>query len=128
MKLILDTHVFIWTVLEPEKLSSQIVMLIGNDDNDLFISTASIWEMQIKITIGKLHFDDLLSEIVAQQQQINELKILPIKLEHIWQLKHLPLHHKDPFDRMIISQAITEDLPVLTIDNSFNRYPINTIW
>ncbi len=128
MKLLLDTHVFIWSVLEPEKLSSQIVMLISSDDNDLFLSTASIWEMQIKIGIGKLHFDNLLSEIVAQQREINELKILPIKLKHIWQLNNLPLHHKDPFDRMIISQAITENLPILTIDNIFNQYPINTIW
>ena len=128
MKLLLDTHVFIWSVLEPEKLSSQIVMLISSDDNDLFFSTASIWEMQIKIGIGKLHFDNLLSEIVAQQREINELKILPIKLKHIWQLNNLPLHHKDPFDRMIISQAITENLPILTIDNIFAQYPINTIW
>jgi PIN domain nuclease of toxin-antitoxin system len=128
VKLLLDTHVFIWSVLEPEKLSSQIVMLISSDDNDLFLSTASIWEMQIKIGIGKLHFDNLLSEIVAQQREINELKILRIKLRHIWQLNNLPLHHKDPFDRMIISQAITENLPILTIDNIFNQYPINIIW
>jgi len=128
VKLLLDTHTFLWLAEDSPKLSSTVKILLDNEDHQLFLSTASVWEMQIKVNTGKLKLGQILSEIIAQQQQINELKILPIKLEHIWQLKNLPLHHKDPFDRMIISQAITEDLPVLTIDSKFNQYPINTIW
>ena len=75
MKLILDTHVFIWWTLTPEKLSSTVINLINNDDNRLLLSIASIWEMQIKITIGKLHFDESLSEVVGSQRNINDVQI-----------------------------------------------------
>ncbi len=128
MKLILDTHVFIWWTLTPEKLSSTVINLINNDDNRLLLSIASIWEMQIKITIGKLHFDESLSEVVGSQRNINDVQILPIELEHIWQLDNLPLHHKDPFDRMLIAQALTENIPIMSIDSAFNQYPVQIIW
>ncbi len=128
MNLILDTHTFIWWTITPEKLSKTASELINHSDNRLFLSTVSIWEMQIKIGLGKLHFDDPLSEIVANQREINDLQILPIELAHIWQLNNLPLHHKDPFDRMLIAQAITENFPILGIDSFFEKYPINKLW
>lgn len=128
MNLLLDTHVFIWEVLEPEKLSPTVINLIKNKDNKLLLSIASIWEMQIKIGINKLHFDEPLSKVVAKQREINEVEILPINLDHIWQLDQLPLHHKDPFDRMLIAQAITENIPILSIDNIFQKYPVTIIW
>lgn len=92
------------------------------------MSIASIWEMQIKITIGKLHFDESLSNIVISQRDINDVQILPVELEHIWQLDNLPLHHKDPFDRMLIAQSITENLPIMSIDSVFAQYPVHIIW
>ena len=127
MNFILDTHVFIWWNLTPENLSSTVTSLIDNDDNTLFLSIASIWEMQIKISIGKLHFDDLLSEIVSSQINLNDIQILPIKLDHIWQLNNLPFHHKDPFDRMIIAQAMAENIPIMTIDSVFEQYSLEII-
>lgn len=127
MTLILDTHVFIWWTLTPEKLSSTAIDLINNN-NQLLLSIASIWEMQIKITIGKLHFDESLSDIVISQRDINDVQILPVELEHIWQLDNLALHHKDPFDRMLIAQSITENLPIMSIDSVFAQYPIQIIW
>lgn len=128
MKVLLDTHCFIWWNLTPEKLSLNSLNLIDNQENTLYLSIASIWEMQIKISIGKLHFDNPLSEIITDQTNINSVQILPIELEHIWQLKNLPLHHKDPFDRMLISQAITEKMSILSIDSVFQNYAVNTIW
>ena len=128
MNLILDTHVFIWWTLTPEKLSSTVINLINNDYNRLLLSIASIWEMQIKITIGKLYFDKSLSDIVGSQRNINDVQILPVELEHIWQLDNLPLHHKDPFDRMLIAQAISENIPILSIDSVFYQYPVQIIW
>ncbi|MBL1208726.1 type II toxin-antitoxin system VapC family toxin [Geminocystis sp. GBBB08] len=128
MKILLDTHAFIWWNLTPEKLSLNGLNLIENQENILYLSIASVWEMQIKISINKLHFDNPLSEIITYQQNINNVQILPIELEHIWQLKNLPLHHKDPFDRMLIAQAMTEKIPILSIDSVLNNYSVNIIW
>lgn len=128
MNFILDTHVFIWWTLTPEKLSSTVIDLINNEDNGLLLSIASIWEMQIKITIGKLHFDESLSEVVSSQRDINDVQILPVELEHIWQLDNLQLYHKDPFDRMLIAQALTENISIISIDSVFDQYPVQTIW
>ncbi|GAB4303314.1 MAG: type II toxin-antitoxin system VapC family toxin [Geminocystis sp.] len=124
----LDTHAFIWWNLTPEKLSLNGLSLIEDKENIFYLSIASVWEMQIKISINKLHFDNPLSQIITKQRNINNLQILSIELEHIWELKNLPLHHKDPFDRILIAQAIIEKIPILTIDSIFQNYSINTIW
>lgn len=128
MNFLLDTHVFIWEVLEPNKLSQTVVNLIKNKNNKLFLSIVSIWEMQIKIGINKLYFDESLSTVIVKQKEINDLEILPINLNHIWQLAQLESHHKDPFDRMLIAQAIIESFSILSIDNIFQKYPVNIIW
>ncbi|AFZ53297.1 type II toxin-antitoxin system VapC family toxin [Cyanobacterium aponinum] len=124
----LDTHAFIWWNLTPEKLSLNGLSLIEDKENIFYLSIASVWEMQIKISINKLHFDNPLSQIITKQRNINNLQILSIELEHIWELKNLPLHHKDPFDRILIAQAMIEKIPILTIDSIFHNYSINTIW
>ncbi|PHV62792.1 type II toxin-antitoxin system VapC family toxin [Cyanobacterium aponinum UTEX 3222] len=128
MKILLDTHAFIWWNLTPEKLSLNGLNLIEDKENIIYLSIASVWEMQIKISINKLHFDNPLSQIITKQRNINNLQILSIELEHIWELKNLPLHHKDPFDRILIAQAMIEKIPILTIDSIFHNYSINTIW
>jgi len=128
MKILLDTHTFVWWNLTPDKLSLNGLNLIDNQENILYLSIASIWEMQIKISINKLHFDNPLPEIITYQRNINNVQILPIELEHIWQLKNLPLHHRDPFDRMLIAQAMTEKIPILSIDSIFQNYSVNVIW
>jgi len=76
---------------------------MSNPANTLFLSVASVWEIQIKITIGKFKLQDPLAEVIAEQEQINGLKILPVELAHALYLENLPLHHKDPFDRLLIS-------------------------
>ncbi|WP_324281897.1 type II toxin-antitoxin system VapC family toxin [Cyanobacterium aponinum UTEX 3221] len=128
MKILLDTHAFIWWNLTPEKLSLNGLSLIEDKENIFYLNIASVWEMQIKISINKLHFDNPLSQIITKQRNINNFQILSIELEHIWELKNLPLHHKDPFDRILIAQAIIEKIPILTIDSIFHNYSINTIW
>ncbi|WP_017293828.1 type II toxin-antitoxin system VapC family toxin [Geminocystis herdmanii] len=128
MKILLDTHAFILWTLSPEKLSINGLNLIENTDNILYLSIASIWEMQIKISINKLYFDNPLAEIITNQRNINNIEILTIELEHIWQLNNIPLHHRDPFDRMLIAQAVTKKIPILSIDSIFNQYSVNIIW
>ncbi|MBR8826534.1 MAG: type II toxin-antitoxin system VapC family toxin [Gomphosphaeria aponina SAG 52.96 = DSM 107014] len=128
MKILIDTHTFLWFAQGSSKLSPQATELLEDDENETLLSIASIWEMQIKIKIGKLQLDVPLPELIASQQTTNELEILPIKLSHIWALDELPLHHKDPFDRLLIAQGIRENLPILSIDSSFDQYPGQRLW
>ncbi len=128
MKILLDTHAFLWFVEGSNKLSQTANSLLTEANHELFLSIASIWEMQIKISIGKLKLEASLSEVIANQREINDVQILVVELEHIWQLDNLPLHHKDPFDRMLIAQAITENIPIMSIDSVFGKYSVQTIW
>ena len=116
MKVLLDTHTFIWWDSEPLRLSPQVLNMCQNPENLLLLSVASVWEMQIKLQLGKLKLVLPLSELVKGQQQINKIEILAVKLEHVLALDRLPSHHKDPFDRLLIAQARVEGLTLLTTD------------
>lgn len=128
MNLLLDSHTFVWTHEEPQKLSQKVAAKIKNSANDLFLSVASVWELQIKIQIGKFKFKDTLENIIAAQQLVNGIQILPINLSHALYLENLPLHHKDPFDRLLISQAIVENLTLVSADPKFSAYQVNLLW
>jgi len=128
MNLLLDTHVFIWLSLTPERLSEQVTDLLMDETNLWFLSLASVWEMQIKRQLGKLSLNLPLPELIASQQQTNGLQLLPIELNHIFTLENLPQFHRDPFDRLLIAQAITEQIPLLSIDTVFDHYPVQRLW
>jgi PIN domain nuclease of toxin-antitoxin system len=128
MKLLLDTHTFIWWATSSDKLSSNVLALLTNADNQLILSLASVWEMQIKCQIGKLQLGKSVPTLVANQQEHNHLLVLPIELSHVYALENLPGVHKDPFDRIIIAQAVVENLPIITIDILFDRYPVVRMW
>ena len=128
MNILLDTHVLIWLAMEPQKLSQQAKTILSNPNNTLFLSLVSIWEMQIKIQIGKLTLNVSLREVIERQQQVNGLQILPIELAHIFALEVLPNHHRDPFDRLLLAQALVAQIPILSIDAIFDRYPVPRLW
>ncbi len=128
MKLLIDTHVLIWVILNPEKLSPQVTRLFSDRKNDIYLSLVSIWEIQIKQQLGKLNFDLPLSELIESQQKVNDLKLLSITTEHIYALESLPHHHRDPFDRLLISQALFENMPILSVDIAFDAYPVQRLW
>jgi PIN domain nuclease of toxin-antitoxin system len=128
MKLLLDTHVLIWWSSSSEKLSANVYNLIADTSNILVFSVASIWEIQIKSQSGKLNLNSTLPDLIKNQQQVNNLQILPIELSHIYALKDLPIHHRDPFDRILIAQSIVENMPLLSIDMVFDSYPVQKIW
>ncbi len=128
MKLLLDTHVLIWWSLDSVKLTKKIYELLTDSNNTLVVSIASIWEMQIKVQLGKLDLDKKVSELITHQQQINDLEILQIDPAHVYALESLPNEHSDPFDRIIIAQSIVEAIPLLSADKVFDRYPVNRIW
>lgn len=129
MNLLLDTHTFIWWSCNPEKLPPNLLNLLKNPINTLFLSTASSWEVQIKIGIGKLSFTEDWEKIVTREIENNFIQIVPISLEHTFTLKKLPPIHKDPFDRMLIAQVLTENFIIATNDSFIKQYPdIQTVW
>ncbi len=127
MRLLLDTQVFIWWDSEPEKLSPRIRAQCEKPGNFLGLSIASVWEMQIKLQLGKLSLDRSLESIIEEHRRLNSLELLPIDLPHVLALRDLPLHHKDPFDRLIIAQARTEQLTIVSADGIFSSYPVDVL-
>jgi PIN domain nuclease of toxin-antitoxin system len=127
MKLLLDTHIFVWWADVPERLSSTVLAALEHEDNDLFLSVASVWEMQIKTQIGKMKLGASLSELIASQQSINGIQLLAVELPHVLALDTLPLHHKDPFDRLLIAQTIVEGATLVSGDSKFSLYPVTLL-
>src|SRR5690349_18515013 len=128
MKVLFDTHSFIWWATEPTKLSELALTSCQDKDNILLLSVASVWEMQIKLQLGKLTFKLPLEQIINNQRRTNGVRILTITLSHVLALQDLPLHHKDPFDRLLIAQATVEQIPILSADSLIGRYPIKCLW
>ncbi len=128
MRLLLDTHTFLWLNSAPEKLSEKALQLCNDPTNMLFLSHVSPWEIQIKQQIGKLNLQAPLHELIETQQQESGLQLLPIELEHIYALSELPSHHRDPFDRLLIAQAIAESMSLVSVDRSLGRYPVRIEW
>ncbi len=124
MRLLLDTHIFIWWTSAPQRLSSHALALCADSTNQLLLSVASIWEMQIKLQLGKLKLTLPLQQLVVDQQQRNGMVVLPIESAHVFALQRLPTHHNDPFDRLLIARALVEDLKLLSVDNVFTAYPV----
>jgi PIN domain nuclease of toxin-antitoxin system len=127
MNLLLDTHTLLWFLEGNSQLSTNAINLIKDTENKRYISIASLWEASIKININKLSLK-ILPSLLEEYLTENDINILPISLNHLGVLETLPLHHRDPFDRLIISQAIANGLTVITKDDSFKQYGINIIW
>ena len=127
MKLLLDTHIFLWWADHPEKLSPTALSALQDEGNELILSVASVWEMQIKIQLGKLKLSLPLKELIKTQQETNELTVLPVALTHVLALDALPFHHKDPFDRLLMAQSIEEDLTLVSVDSQFSAYSVRLL-
>ena len=128
MKALLDTHTFIWWDSNPQRLSRQVLDICQNSENILLVSVASLWEMQIKLQLGKLKLHMPLAELVSAQQQVNKIQILDVKLEHVMALGELPPHHRDLFDRLLIAQTKIEKAILLSRDTIFADYPVKVTW
>lgn len=128
MKLLLDTHVFLWFIEGSPNLSGLARSLIENEQTQKFLSIASLWEISIKISMGKLDIGMTVTDLVEREILSNGILLLDIKIDHLDELAKLPFHHKDPFDRLIISQAMTEPIIVISKDNNFTHYPITLMW
>jgi PIN domain nuclease of toxin-antitoxin system len=126
VKYLLDTHIFIWWITDNPKLSPNIRSVVSDDGNELYLSTASIWEMMIKSKLQKLQLTDDPKTFIKEQVKINSINILDVKMEHSLETYELPDIHKDPFDRILIAQAKIEKLTIITTDSYIVEYDVNT--
>ncbi|WP_145857370.1 type II toxin-antitoxin system VapC family toxin [Pedobacter suwonensis] len=127
MQFLLDTHTFIWFINGDSSLPNELIDEIKNLKNQCFISIASIWEIAIKCKLNKLSLNADFDRILDFLDQ-NQIEILPISFDHIVKLNELDFHHRDPFDRILIAQGISEDLTILTKDQNFSFYKIKIRW
>ncbi len=128
MNYLLDTHSFIWFVEGHSALSSEARRLIEDSTNGIFVSIATIWEMAIKTSLGKLQLSQPFDLFVTNQLMLNDITILDITISHTLHVAALPLHHRDPFDRLIIAQSMTESFPIISTDRMLDSYEIVRIW
>jgi PIN domain nuclease of toxin-antitoxin system len=128
MSYLLDTTIFVWLLKEPEKLNPRALALIEDEGQDVYLSSVTSWEIVIKFAIGKLTLpkkpDALLSEIFTNFS----FQPLPITHAHSLAVEELVFHHRDPFDRMLVAQAKSEKLVLLTADSMFEKYPVDILW
>ncbi|NHE59642.1 type II toxin-antitoxin system VapC family toxin [Cyclobacterium plantarum] len=127
MRYLLDTQVLLWIFGESDKLTATATDIVKSKENDLFVSKASFWEAGIKVNIGKLTLPFTLEELVKETLS-NDIEILDIEMNHILKNVHIPLYHRDPFDRLIISQAMVEELPIISSGDKFSLYKVSRIW
>ncbi len=128
MNLLLDTHTFLWWHGQRDSLPVNVRHLIEDANNEIYLSIASIWEIQIKHQLGKLELRTTLSEMVEKEVDDNDFTLLLIGLPHVMALESLPLLHKDPFDRILVAQAYAGKLTLVSGDNDIKRYPVPVIW
>ena len=127
MKAILDTHAFLWALAGDGRMSRHAREVFAGSAK-LSLSMASIWEILLKVQAGKLDLPKPAGQYVIRKLADNRIEILPISVDHLLGIERLPMHHRDPFDRMLIAQSIKENMPVITADRIFTRYPVEVIW
>ena len=128
MKLLLDTHTLLWFIAGSTSLSAVARSAIENAANEKFVSIVSIWETAIKVSIGKISLTAPFDDLFPHQLTVNSFELLPVKVEHISVITTLPFHHRDPFDRLLIAQAIEEKMTLLSVDEVFDDYGIGHLW
>lgn len=128
MKLLLDTHTFLWAISNDPRLSDRAQNLFISARNELYFSVVSVWEVLTKVQIGKLDLPRPVGAYLTDQLTQNNTYVLGLSFEHVLRLEALPLHHRDPFDRILVAQSLEEDLPIVTADPLLAKYSANLIW
>lgn len=128
MKLLLDTHAFLWFIAGDDRLREPARTLITSPETERLLSVAGLWEMSIKASLGRLDLDLSFANLVEQQVAGNGITLLSVAPAHLDALARLPFHHKDPFDRLMIAQAMHEEATVLSRDAAFAAYGVPVIW
>lgn len=126
MKILIDTHVFLWGIQDEAKLSKRVQALLPAED--VWISVASLWEMMAKVQVGKLVLPTPVGEYLSRKLKENGVSVLALTFAHVKKLEKIPWHHRDPFDRILIAQSLEEKLPLVTSDPLFKKYLVQSIW
>jgi len=128
VRFLLDTHTFLWWITDDPHLSERARQVISDPENEMFLSAASGWEMAIKTQLGKLQLPDRFEQFIAEQLFRNNITSLPVMMSHALHVQSLPLHHRDPFDRLLIAQGQLEKMPIITTDSVFADYDVEIVW
>lgn len=128
MRILLDTHSFLWFLVGSSNLSSPARRLIESPDNEKLFSIASLWEIAIKVSLGKLTLSKPFEQIFPDQLAINGIELLPVTIPHLERIAIIPFLHRDPFDRLLVAQCQIEGIPILSADASFDAYSIERLW
>jgi PIN domain nuclease of toxin-antitoxin system len=128
MKVLLDTHTFLWWNTEDPQLSARAREMIANGRNEIFISAASAWEIAIKTSKGKLKLPDDPAHYVEKRMSLYRFQPLPVQIHHATLVYELPMHHADPFDRLLIAQSQIESMPLISMDADIRKYEVEVIW
>jgi len=128
MRVLLDAHALLWFVWGHPHLSSVAENLMAGADNELVLSTGTVWEIAIKVSLGKLTLAHPFEVFMERAIVENSLTVLPITVKHAAALTALPFHHRDPFDRLLAAQAIVEGIPIVSADLTFDAYGLNRVW
>ncbi|ESQ07826.1 MAG TPA: type II toxin-antitoxin system VapC family toxin [Desulfofustis sp.] len=125
---LLDTHTFIWWIEDSPRLSDSVREIIGDSENECWFSLVSAWEMAIKISLERLKLAIPLKRYIPEHSAANNFNVLAIDFRHITKVAHLPFQHRDPFDRLLIAQAMTEKMVILSADPALDGYAIERVW
>ena len=128
MKLLLDTHTFLWFLADDPALSSNARTLIEEPENDRWLSLARLWEIAIKASLGKLEIAGSFEEFIVRQFLQNDVAIFEITLTHLEKITTLPFHHRDPFDRLIVAQSLVDRIPIVSVDTKLDEYGVQRLW
>ncbi|MCS6786755.1 MAG: type II toxin-antitoxin system VapC family toxin [Thiobacillaceae bacterium] len=128
MRYLIDTCVFLWVVEDSPRLSKTLRTVLQNPDHEIYLSAVSIWEITLKHQLGKLPLSRPVQEFVAHFRQVHGIASLPLSEEEVFQLGRLPMLHRDPFDRLLVGQAIAQGLVIITPDQDIHRYPVRVLW
>jgi PIN domain nuclease of toxin-antitoxin system len=128
MKILMDTHALLWAITDDDRFTDAAKQMYLDPENELYFSAASFWEICIKVSLGKLSLCEGWSGIIEHELDENGIQWLPIRMEHCLRLVKLPFHHRDPFDRMLLSQAAAEDMALLSADNQMSQYSVQCFW
>jgi PIN domain nuclease of toxin-antitoxin system len=128
VRVLLDTHAFLWAIREDERLSPRAREIFIAGRNELLLSVASVWEILLKVQVGKIRFEEPVVGYLKRQIFKNNIRILPILMDHVAHLESLPLHHRDPFDRILVAQSMEGNLSLLSADPLMKRYSVPVIW
>lgn len=128
MKILLDTHIFLWALTEPKRLGNKTKSLLKSRENKLYFSAASSWEISIKNSLGKLPLPEPPDKYISSRMASLKITPLDVKHHHTFIVYKLPLHHRDPFDRLLIASAIAENVNLMSADKQFRHYDVNLLW